>query len=92
MRNSISTMKNFFVTCCLLAGCSAHTIFTQLWVNGVAQGHTKGIRVPVNHNTSLCRRTDAHWWHPTDLRWVCAQARGRIFAETYTRPTDLSLM
>ncbi|KAF3274236.1 hypothetical protein TWF970_007985 [Orbilia oligospora] len=25
---------------------SAHTIFQELWVNGVAQGHTVGIRVP----------------------------------------------
>ena len=24
----------------------AHTIFQQLWVNGVAQGQDKGIRVP----------------------------------------------
>ncbi|EJD44963.1 hypothetical protein AURDEDRAFT_165835 [Auricularia subglabra TFB-10046 SS5] len=28
------------------SGASAHTIFQQLYVNGVAQGHTTGIRVP----------------------------------------------
>ncbi|KAF2650497.1 lytic polysaccharide monooxygenase [Lophiostoma macrostomum CBS 122681] len=39
-------MKVFLVTCSVLASASAHTIFTQLWVNGVAQGATKGIRVP----------------------------------------------
>ncbi|KAF2276471.1 glycoside hydrolase [Westerdykella ornata] len=39
-------MKCLLVTCSLLASASAHTIFTQLWVNGVPQGHTKGIRVP----------------------------------------------
>ncbi|KAF1994841.1 lytic polysaccharide monooxygenase [Amniculicola lignicola CBS 123094] len=39
-------MKIVLVTCSLLTAASAHTIFTQLWVNGVAQGHTKGIRVP----------------------------------------------
>jgi hypothetical protein len=40
-------MKVSVVTCSLLASASAHTIFTQLHVNGVAQGQTKGIRVPV---------------------------------------------
>lgn len=40
-------MKGLFFTTFILAGASAHTIFTQLWVNGVAQGFTKGIRVPV---------------------------------------------
>ncbi|KAH7071223.1 glycoside hydrolase family 61 protein [Paraphoma chrysanthemicola] len=30
----------------LATGVSAHTIFTQLHVNGVAQGHLKGVRVP----------------------------------------------
>ncbi|KAH6881683.1 glycoside hydrolase [Alternaria rosae] len=39
-------MKAFVVTHSLLASVAAHTIFTQLHVNGVAQGHTKGIRVP----------------------------------------------
>ena len=41
-------MKVYAVTCALLASASAHTIFTQLHVKGVAQGHTKGIRVPVS--------------------------------------------
>jgi hypothetical protein len=31
----------------LAANASAHTIFTQLHVNGIAQGHLKGVRVPV---------------------------------------------
>lgn len=39
-------MKPALITCSLLGGASAHTIFTQLHVNGVGQGHTKGIRVP----------------------------------------------
>ncbi|CAN9204335.1 unnamed protein product [Alternaria alternata] len=39
-------MKVSVVTCFLSASASAHTIFTQLHVNGVGQGHTKGIRVP----------------------------------------------
>ncbi|KAK6362658.1 hypothetical protein TWF730_000113 [Orbilia blumenaviensis] len=29
-----------------IGAASAHTIFQELWVNGVAQGHTVGIRVP----------------------------------------------
>ena len=41
-------MKVSVVTCFLSASASAHTIFTQLHVNGVGQGHTKGIRVPVS--------------------------------------------
>lgn len=30
----------------LLSVASAHTIFQELWVNGVSQGHMNGIRVP----------------------------------------------
>ncbi|OCL14159.1 lytic polysaccharide monooxygenase [Glonium stellatum] len=30
----------------MLASASAHTIFQELWVNGVSAGHTTGIRVP----------------------------------------------
>jgi hypothetical protein len=37
----------------LATGVSAHTIFTQLHVNGVAQGHLKGVRVPVIQYLSL---------------------------------------
>ncbi|KAF2125439.1 lytic polysaccharide monooxygenase [Dothidotthia symphoricarpi CBS 119687] len=40
-------MKYTVVASTLLASASAHTIFTQLYVNGVGQGQTKGIRVPV---------------------------------------------
>jgi hypothetical protein len=37
------------------ASASAHTIFTQLYVNGVGQGHLKGVRVPVCLLTSQLR-------------------------------------
>lgn len=42
-------MKATLLPSFLVASASAHTIWTQLHVNGVAQGHTKGIRVPVRH-------------------------------------------
>ena len=40
-------MKYLATLGALLASASAHTIFTQLHVNGLGQGHTKGVRVPV---------------------------------------------
>lgn len=39
-------MKIFLTTCTLLAGATAHSIFQTVWVNGVPQGRTKGVRVP----------------------------------------------
>lgn len=33
-------------------GASAHTIFQEVYVNGVAQGHTTGIRVPTYDGVS----------------------------------------
>ncbi|KAJ4993477.1 glycosyl hydrolase family 61 [Stagonosporopsis vannaccii] len=39
-------MKFSVVVGTFLTSASAHTIFTQLHVNGVGQGHTKGVRVP----------------------------------------------
>ncbi|KAF2465229.1 glycoside hydrolase [Lindgomyces ingoldianus] len=61
-------MKNLLITCSLLVGASAHTIFQELWVNGVAQGHTKGIRVPaydgpitdVTSNDVICNGGQQH--------------------------------
>ncbi|KAH9882631.1 hypothetical protein J1614_000867 [Plenodomus biglobosus] len=66
-------MKPTLIACSLLGGASAHTIFTQLHVNGVGQGHTKGIRVPV---ADIRRVTHAHLqrfyslcrWYLTGLR------------------------
>lgn len=45
MKLSIATP--LLVVTSLTTSASAHTIFTQLHVNGVAQGHLKGVRVPV---------------------------------------------
>jgi hypothetical protein len=46
-------MKILIATGLLLtASVSAHTIFTQLHVNGVGQGHLKGVRVPVRTRCS----------------------------------------
>lgn len=42
-------MKYSLIVNALLTSASAHTIFTQLHVNGVGQGHTKGVRVPVGY-------------------------------------------
>lgn len=39
-------MRSILTTCALVASASAHTIFQELYVNGVSQGHTTGIRVP----------------------------------------------
>lgn len=39
-------MRSILSTCALVATASAHTIFQELYVNGVSQGHTTGIRVP----------------------------------------------
>lgn len=46
---TLSKMVAFSKVAAVLAAASsvsAHTIFQQLWVNGVAQGQNKGIRVP----------------------------------------------
>jgi hypothetical protein len=53
MQVLLRTMKIAAAFSSLLANASAHTIFTQLHVNGVAQGHTKGIRVPVSIDLSI---------------------------------------
>ena len=37
----------------LAVSVSAHTIFQELFVNGVSQGHTVGIRVPTYDGVSL---------------------------------------
>ncbi|KAJ4293564.1 hypothetical protein N0V90_008847 [Kalmusia sp. IMI 367209] len=55
-------MKFLLATYVLVAGATGHTIFTQLHVNGVAQGHTKGIRVPVKVGDKLT----AEWHHTLD--------------------------
>ncbi|EOD52980.1 putative glycoside hydrolase family 61 protein [Neofusicoccum parvum UCRNP2] len=39
-------MRSILSISALVAAASAHTIFQELWVNGVSQGHTTGIRVP----------------------------------------------
>lgn len=54
--SSTIDMKITLSTLALLASASAHTIFQELWVNGVAQGHTKGIRVPVRQAKPLYSR------------------------------------
>ncbi|KAF2744903.1 lytic polysaccharide monooxygenase [Sporormia fimetaria CBS 119925] len=80
-------MKSSFITCALLVGASvdssasAHTIFTQLHVNGVPQGHTKGIRVPtydgpitnVDSNDVICNGGINPYRQPlpTDIINVC---------------------
>jgi hypothetical protein len=53
-RKVLYTMKFSLATSALLAtGATAHTIFTQLHVNGVGQGHLKGVRVPVKYHSGL---------------------------------------
>lgn len=49
MKLSIATP--LLVATSLATSVSAHTIFTQLHVNGVAQGHLKGVRVPVRFHS-----------------------------------------
>ncbi|KAF2496965.1 glycoside hydrolase [Lophium mytilinum] len=39
-------MKTLVVALSLAVSVSTHTIFQELWVNGVSAGHTEGIRVP----------------------------------------------
>jgi hypothetical protein len=58
-------MEYPIVACALLARASAHTISTQLHVNGVAQGHTEGIWVPVRSSKRSRRLVAAA--HPYNL-------------------------
>lgn len=82
-------MKPLLVAYSLLVGASAHTIFTQLWVNGVAQGHTKGIRVPtydgpitdVTSNDVICNGGPNPLRQPLPKDIINVQAGDKLTAE-----------
>jgi hypothetical protein len=49
-------MRSIFLTLALVASASAHTIFQQLYVNGVSPGHQVGIRVPTYDGVRLSQQ------------------------------------
>ncbi|KAI5778032.1 glycoside hydrolase family 61 protein [Geopyxis carbonaria] len=78
-------MKSFAALALALAGsATAHTIFQELWVSGVSQGHLKGIRVPdydgpitdVTSNDIICNGgiNPYHTPLPTDIIDITAGA------------------
>ncbi|PNS21143.1 hypothetical protein CAC42_3481 [Sphaceloma murrayae] len=65
-------MKSLLAVSCLAASTTAHTIFQELWVNGVSQGHMQGIRTveydgPITNVTSpdiICNTAANTWSKP----------------------------
>ncbi|PVI04323.1 lytic polysaccharide monooxygenase [Periconia macrospinosa] len=82
-------MKSTLSALALLASASAHTIFQELWVNGVAQGHTKGIRVPtydgpitdVTSNDVICNGGINPYRTPLPKDVINVKAGDRLTAE-----------
>ncbi|PPQ66958.1 hypothetical protein CVT26_009989 [Gymnopilus dilepis] len=74
----------------VLAGsASAHTIFQTLWVNGVSQGHTVGIRVPsydgpitdVTSNDVICNGGINPYQQPVSKTVIPVPAGAQVTAE-----------
>ncbi|KAF9046517.1 glycoside hydrolase family 61 protein I [Panaeolus papilionaceus] len=79
-----------FVTAVLLATCaSAHTIFQQLYVNGVAQGQLTGIRAPdydgpitdVTSNDVICNGGINPYHQPVSTAVIKVPAGAQVTAE-----------
>ncbi|RDB17866.1 putative endo-beta-1,4-glucanase D [Hypsizygus marmoreus] len=68
---------------------SAHTIFQELWVNGVSQGHLSGIRVPdydgpisdVNSNDIICNGGINPYHQPVSTKVIDVPAGAQVIAE-----------
>ncbi|CAA7261477.1 unnamed protein product [Cyclocybe aegerita] len=83
-------MKPSIVALLLLAGsASAHTIFQELWVNGVSAGHLVGIRAPsydgpitdVNSNDVICNGGINPYLQPVSKTVIPVPAGAQITAE-----------
>ncbi|TEB22754.1 hypothetical protein FA13DRAFT_1470928 [Coprinellus micaceus] len=86
------TMKGFTTLTTLvslLASVSAHSIFQQVYVNGVSQGHTEGIRVPsydgpisdVNSNDIICNGGINPYRQPVSKKVIDVPAGAQVTAE-----------
>jgi len=72
-----------------LQSVSAHTIFQELWVNGVSQGHLNGIRVPdydgpitdVNSNDIICNGGINPYHQPVSTKVITVPAGAQVTAE-----------
>ncbi|KAF5382565.1 hypothetical protein D9615_002884 [Tricholomella constricta] len=68
---------------------SAHSIFQELWVNGVSQGHLNGIRVPdyngpisdVNSNDIICNGGINPYHQPISTSVINVPAGAQVTAE-----------
>ncbi|KAF8899803.1 glycosyl hydrolase family 61-domain-containing protein [Gymnopilus junonius] len=73
----------------LAGSASAHTIFQTLWVNGVSQGHTVGIRVPsydgpitdVTSNDVICNGGINPYQQPVSQTIIPVPAGAQVTAE-----------
>ncbi|KAJ2916112.1 hypothetical protein MD484_g4293, partial [Candolleomyces efflorescens] len=73
----------------LLAGIHAHSIFQEVHVNGVSQGHTAGIRVPeydgpisdVNSNDIICNGGINPYRQPLSQKIIDVPAGAQVTAE-----------
>ncbi|KAF9454864.1 carbohydrate-binding module family 1 protein [Macrolepiota fuliginosa MF-IS2] len=73
----------------LLSVASAHTIFQELWVNGVSQGHMNGIRVPdydgpitdVTSNDLICNGGINPYHTPISTTVIDVPAGAQVTAE-----------
>ncbi|KAG9226256.1 hypothetical protein CCMSSC00406_0003135 [Pleurotus cornucopiae] len=88
---------------CFLGSAYAHTIFQELWVNGVAQGHKVGIRVPsydgpiesVTTNDLICNGGINPYFQPISQTIIDVPAGAEVTAEFHhtihgKNPGDLS--
>ncbi|PVF94637.1 hypothetical protein CPB86DRAFT_817837 [Serendipita vermifera] len=80
---------SFFATLALTAPALGHTIFQELWVNGVSQGHLTGIRVPnydgpitdVTSNDIICNGGPNPLITPYPTTVIDVPAGGSVTAE-----------
>jgi len=85
-------MRSFYsLTAVLLTlqSASAHSIFQELWVNGVSQGHLTGIRAPdydgpisdVNSNDIICNGGINPFHQPVSTKVISVAAGTQVTAE-----------
>ncbi|KAK0464518.1 glycoside hydrolase family 61 protein I [Desarmillaria tabescens] len=82
-------MFSYFILLFYAASASAHTIFQELYVNGVDQGHTVGIRVPdydgpimdVTSNDIICNGGINPYHQPISTTIIPVPAGSQVTAE-----------
>ncbi|KAG9219621.1 hypothetical protein CCMSSC00406_0006057 [Pleurotus cornucopiae] len=82
-------MKSFAIIASLAAGAQAHSIFQELYVNGVSAGHTVGIRVPdydgpitdVTSNDVICNGGINPYHQPVSQTIIPVPAGATVTAE-----------